>query len=305
MDKFNCHNCGKELFGEIPFCPHCGDKQPSPLSDSDISKNPYKILQVSEDAEPEVIEAAYKSLSKKYHPDIDSSHNTEEKMKDINWAFDMLSDTLKRKQWDRGVKAKHKPEPKPVTPTPKQDFQGESQKRETKTTWRTPEDVVIKKPSRGEGIAPGIILVGIIIVISVFVWFANNPEPYPGTANIASTKQISTKVPTKRPTHTPVRYTTKIPSPTCIHHDRVNQSHLRRNICVYGTVVSAKVQGDEFVIRFLITSKENFLLKSRYYVWRGIRKGDCIEVYGYVTTNNVYYYMHPGKDSIFKSVRCK
>ena len=72
---------------------------------AEIEKNPYKVLQVSVDAEPEVVKAAYKSLSKKYHPDIDSSLSAQEKMKDINWAYRVVSNSERRKEWDKKKKS--------------------------------------------------------------------------------------------------------------------------------------------------------------------------------------------------------
>ena len=100
MEYTYCVDCGKKIFEGIVFCPKCGADQTPSFSEKEIDKSPYKILQVSENAEPEVIKAAYKSLSKKYHPDIDSSRNAQEKMKDINWAYSILSNSEKRKEWD-------------------------------------------------------------------------------------------------------------------------------------------------------------------------------------------------------------
>ena len=64
--------------------------------------NYYKCLGVQPDAEYEVIKAAYKALSKKYHPDT-SSHpksEAEARMKEINKAYDVLSNPAKRKEYD-------------------------------------------------------------------------------------------------------------------------------------------------------------------------------------------------------------
>ena len=52
-------------------------------------KNYYEILEVDSKASPEVIEKAYKTLVKKYHPDLQNAINKneyEEKMKEINEA---------------------------------------------------------------------------------------------------------------------------------------------------------------------------------------------------------------------------
>jgi len=59
----------------------------------------YKILQVDPSAEPEVIDAAYKKLAQKYHPDKDKSAQATEHMKRINRAHDVLSDPAQRRDY--------------------------------------------------------------------------------------------------------------------------------------------------------------------------------------------------------------
>lgn len=64
----------------------------------------YDILEVSKRASKEVIEKAYRTLAKKYHPDLQTEENranAEEKMKKINEAYDILSDDEKRREYDR------------------------------------------------------------------------------------------------------------------------------------------------------------------------------------------------------------
>ena len=57
-------------------------------------KNPYEILGVANSATEEQIEAAYRELAKKYHPDRYINNPladlAEEKMKEINWAYEEL-----------------------------------------------------------------------------------------------------------------------------------------------------------------------------------------------------------------------
>ena len=66
----------------------------------DVFEDYYEILQVHHSAEPEVIEAAYKKLAAKYHPDRNPSPVAQERMKKINIAHDVLSDTEQRKRYD-------------------------------------------------------------------------------------------------------------------------------------------------------------------------------------------------------------
>jgi len=62
--------------------------------------NYYTILGVSQDAKYREIKAAYRRLALKYHPDRNSSPISENSIKIINAAFEVLSDRDKRRQYD-------------------------------------------------------------------------------------------------------------------------------------------------------------------------------------------------------------
>ena len=68
-----------------------------------IFKDYYKILGLeSNKATPEEIKTAYREQAKKYHPDINSENNfSEERFKDINEAYKVLSDPITRRKYDR------------------------------------------------------------------------------------------------------------------------------------------------------------------------------------------------------------
>lgn len=66
-----------------------------------IFTNYYKVLQVDSEAETDVIEAAYRRLALKYHPDINKSPGAEEKMKLINQAKSILTNPKERQMFDQ------------------------------------------------------------------------------------------------------------------------------------------------------------------------------------------------------------
>ena len=69
-----------------------------------MNKDYYSILQINRNASPEIIEKAYKTLAKKYHPDLQQSEESkkeaEEILKNINEAYDVLSDKYKKQKYD-------------------------------------------------------------------------------------------------------------------------------------------------------------------------------------------------------------
>lgn len=68
-----------------------------------IFKDYYKILEINNyKASIEEIKQAYREQAKKYHPDINtSSSSTEERFKDINEAYKILSNPTSRRKYDR------------------------------------------------------------------------------------------------------------------------------------------------------------------------------------------------------------
>ena len=62
----------------------------------------YEVLGVSKGASAEEIKKAYRSLAKKYHPDMNpGDKDAEVKFKEVNEAYDVLSDTDKRQKYDQ------------------------------------------------------------------------------------------------------------------------------------------------------------------------------------------------------------
>lgn len=65
----------------------------------------YRVLQVDPAAEPEIIEAAYWRLARKYHPDVYRGRDATTRMREINAAHAIIGDARERQQHDRERKA--------------------------------------------------------------------------------------------------------------------------------------------------------------------------------------------------------
>ena len=64
----------------------------------------YDVLRVTRDAPPEVIRAAYKALSQKWHPDRNPSAEAGAVMQTINAAYAVLSDPSRRADYDQSLR---------------------------------------------------------------------------------------------------------------------------------------------------------------------------------------------------------
>ncbi|MBI3167571.1 MAG: molecular chaperone DnaJ [Chloroflexi bacterium] len=65
----------------------------------------YEILGVGKNASDDEIKAAFRKLARQYHPDVSKEEHAEEKFKEVNEAYGVLSDAEKRARYDRFGKA--------------------------------------------------------------------------------------------------------------------------------------------------------------------------------------------------------
>jgi tetratricopeptide (TPR) repeat protein len=88
-----------------------------------MSPDYYEVLQVSPNADAEVIESAYKRLAFKYHPDRNPGDDATERMRLLNEAYEALSDPARRSAYDgfgRAAPASGAGSPGAPTPAPAQ-----------------------------------------------------------------------------------------------------------------------------------------------------------------------------------------
>ena len=66
-----------------------------------MARDYYEVLGVSRDATHEQLQEAFRTLARKYHPDVNSAPGAEDRFKELNEAYHVLSDPDTRKRYDR------------------------------------------------------------------------------------------------------------------------------------------------------------------------------------------------------------
>ncbi len=77
-------------------------------------RDPFKILQVQPDADLDVVRAAYRALARRIHPDAGAplDEAAERRMSDLNWAYALVRDPMKRRQWEEDRRREPPPTPR-------------------------------------------------------------------------------------------------------------------------------------------------------------------------------------------------
>lgn len=96
-----CPKCGNKIEDGVRFCVYCGYEIEEDKSAKKTNMNYYEILEITSDASPEVIKAAYKALVKKLHPDNGGERDYMGRtIEEVNLAYDTLSNPEKKKIYD-------------------------------------------------------------------------------------------------------------------------------------------------------------------------------------------------------------
>lgn len=120
--------------------------------------DPYKVLQVDSEAEDEVIQAAYRRLAQKYHPDVAPGPEAAARMTAINAAWEILRDPARRASFDLGRRLERRAAEEQPRSTP---ASGSSPRQPAPpSTWSRPAEQVSSdwssgRSSEGSGYDPG------------------------------------------------------------------------------------------------------------------------------------------------------
>src|SRR5207245_8431426 len=80
-------------------------------------KDYYRILGADMKADDKTLKSAYRRLARKYHPDVAKTKDAGERFKEINEAYEVLSDPEKRQRYDtRGSDWQRYAQPGPGAP---------------------------------------------------------------------------------------------------------------------------------------------------------------------------------------------
>lgn len=117
--------------------------------------NPFLILNVTPESSQDEIKQSYRNFVKLYHPDVYQGNKdaATEKMQELNWAFEILSDPIKRQKYEEEyyeiLKKEHK--------------QCDSENTDSQTNERKVDKENSNKPNRK------IIITIILIIVTVFL----------------------------------------------------------------------------------------------------------------------------------------
>jgi len=155
------------------------------------TNNYYKILGVQRHATQDEIRKAFRRLVKKYHPDVNKEPNAEERMKNLNEAYEVLGDSEKRRQFDDGPES-----------VESQQVRSEKQKRRSERTRyqppryeQPPSPAQPQQHKQGMPYAAGLF---VFILILVFMW-AGTPQATPVKPQVVTPVSVVVVVTPQQP----------------------------------------------------------------------------------------------------------
>lgn len=140
--------------------------------------NYYDILEVNQNSSLSVIRAAYRALMQKYHPDKNINNSISPEINDkallIQEAFNVLSDELRRKEYDKSLLNSHKESDKKEEEKPK------DQSSKASDLVNINSSAIVKTPTSESGVGPlflGVIVYVILVLVATIGGNNNDNTP--------------------------------------------------------------------------------------------------------------------------------
>ena len=259
--------------------------------------DPYRILRLPRDATPLQIESAYHRLAKQYHPDRNKSPDANARMAEINWAYELLSDPQRRREYDR---AHPRPAP-PPPPRPDPPPVGETGLRSRRPVSRRRAKGRVGRLLSSlfdEPLAHPWILLGLGVLLGYLIYsrFPSSIEPPRNPGDLAFTgalTAVADYLRAERLTASPppaslpaAAVGTPIP-PNALARGCVLALSAGRyageTVCVYGRINRIDHTADAYSIHF-IESGENLVARSTTQSWPELNVRECIVAKGVLRT---------------------
>ena len=129
------------------------------------TRDPYEVLQVSPTADSAIIELSYKNLARKFRRDAAKSPDAQEALKQLNRAYDVLSNPKKRAAYDGERAPKESTQPR-SSPAPARGQTAQT-RRESPRPAPPPEPTASATPET-MGPSPDV-LVAVVVLAILFV----------------------------------------------------------------------------------------------------------------------------------------
>lgn len=171
----------------------------------------YSVLGVPENATDDAIRAAYLQLVRRYHPDVNKSAGAEERIREINLAYESLCDPIRRKHYDRAIQvlrdeqarlavvermraAQTSPTP-PPTPQPRPPVPSAPPRTPTGASFQSAP--IRPRPA---GMRSGKVVLATVLLVALAMLVATRFDvPVKGAATFAPSDQLPHVIPTSTP----------------------------------------------------------------------------------------------------------
>ena len=158
----------------------------------DVSTDYYAVLGVAPDADGETVKQAYRKLIKRVHPDLNpGSRDALEKTKALNKAYDVLSNSYRRREYDRERSTSSHRASEAGQRTREATQRAETERERREAARRAEAEQGRRGENRKSGISKCGVAIAIILLISCFSQIINEESEQDAKPSVPSTPMSS------------------------------------------------------------------------------------------------------------------